>query len=155
MPAAGAHPRPCRVCTACILPKDFGHFYGSSYVAAPDGSRCPGLARNRDGLLVSELDLNLCRQVRGAGWLSARAATACARHAHAHARMQVCADAAPSNCAALHAVCRAQSPPRQTKDKWDFRLTARYELYAELLGRYVAPNFAPQIVRDPALGPAV
>ncbi|XP_012253890.2 beta-ureidopropionase isoform X1 [Athalia rosae] len=42
--------------------KDFGHFYGSSYVAAPDGSRTPGLSRHRDGLLVAELDLNLCRQ---------------------------------------------------------------------------------------------
>ncbi|KAL0031807.1 hypothetical protein WJX79_008459 [Trebouxia sp. C0005] len=44
--------------------KAFGHFYGSSYVAAPDGSRTPGLSRYRDGLMVAELDLNLCRQVR-------------------------------------------------------------------------------------------
>ncbi|XP_062038163.1 beta-ureidopropionase [Lepus europaeus] len=43
--------------------KDFGYFYGSSYVAAPDSSRTPGLSRNRDGLLVAELDLNLCRQM--------------------------------------------------------------------------------------------
>lgn len=43
---------------------DFGHFYGSSYVAAPDGSRTPGLSRTRDGLIVSEIDLNQCRQVR-------------------------------------------------------------------------------------------
>ncbi|CAD7697204.1 unnamed protein product [Ostreobium quekettii] len=43
--------------------KDFGHFYGSSYVAAPDASRTPSLARNKDGLLVAECDLNLCRQV--------------------------------------------------------------------------------------------
>ncbi|XP_047098222.1 beta-ureidopropionase isoform X2 [Schistocerca piceifrons] len=43
--------------------QDFGHFYGSSYVAAPDGSRTPGLSRVRDGLLVAELDLNLCRQM--------------------------------------------------------------------------------------------
>ncbi|XP_073419862.1 beta-ureidopropionase [Dendrobates tinctorius] len=41
---------------------DFGHFYGSSYVAAPDGSRTPGLNRVSDGLLIAELDLNLCRQ---------------------------------------------------------------------------------------------
>ena len=41
----------------------FGHFYGSSYVAAPDGSRTPGLSRYKDGLMVAELDLNLCRQV--------------------------------------------------------------------------------------------
>ncbi|CAL4075799.1 unnamed protein product [Meganyctiphanes norvegica] len=44
--------------------KDFGHFYGSSYCAAPDGSRTPGLSRTHDGLLVSEVDLNLCRQVK-------------------------------------------------------------------------------------------
>ncbi|XP_065574217.1 beta-ureidopropionase-like isoform X2 [Artemia franciscana] len=44
--------------------KDFGHFYGSSYVAAPDGSRTPALSRTRDGLLVAEIDLNLCRQVK-------------------------------------------------------------------------------------------
>ena len=44
--------------------KDFGHFFGSSYVAAPDGSRTPGLSRVRDGLMVAELDLNLCRQMR-------------------------------------------------------------------------------------------
>lgn len=42
---------------------DFGHFYGSSYVAAPDGSRTPGLSRTRDGLLVTEMDLNLNRQL--------------------------------------------------------------------------------------------
>ncbi len=32
-------------------------------MAAPDGSRSPSLARHKDGLLVAELDLNLCRQV--------------------------------------------------------------------------------------------
>ncbi|XP_021340210.1 beta-ureidopropionase-like, partial [Mizuhopecten yessoensis] len=47
--------------------KDFGHFYGSSYVAAPDGTRTPGLSRTRDGLIVAEVDLNLCRQVKD-GW---------------------------------------------------------------------------------------
>ncbi|KNC46864.1 beta-ureidopropionase [Thecamonas trahens ATCC 50062] len=44
--------------------KDFGHFYGSSYIAAPNASRTPGLSRTRDGLLVTEVDLNLSRQVR-------------------------------------------------------------------------------------------
>lgn len=44
--------------------KSFGHFYGSSYVAAPDASRTPGLSRCRDGVLIADLDLNLCRQVR-------------------------------------------------------------------------------------------
>ncbi|MCB9686517.1 MAG: hypothetical protein H6738_08555 [Alphaproteobacteria bacterium] len=43
---------------------DFGHFYGSSYITAPNGSRTPGLSRVRDGVLVSEIDLNHCRQVR-------------------------------------------------------------------------------------------
>ncbi len=43
---------------------DFGHFYGSSYITAPDGGRSPGLSRTRDGVLVSEIDLNHCRQVR-------------------------------------------------------------------------------------------
>ncbi len=44
--------------------RDFGHFYGSSYVAAPNGSRTPGLSRTRDGLLVTEIDLNHGRQVK-------------------------------------------------------------------------------------------
>lgn len=43
---------------------DFGPFYGSSYVAAPNGARTPGLSRVKDGLLVVEMDLNLCRQVK-------------------------------------------------------------------------------------------
>ena len=43
---------------------EFGHFYGSSYISAPDGSRTPGLSRTKDGLLVTEVDLNLCRQVK-------------------------------------------------------------------------------------------
>lgn len=44
--------------------KIFGNFYGSSYIASPDGSRTPGLSRVKDGLLIAELDLNLCRQVK-------------------------------------------------------------------------------------------
>jgi beta-ureidopropionase len=44
--------------------KDFGAFYGSSYVASPDGSRTPGLSRTSDGLIVAECDLNLCQQVK-------------------------------------------------------------------------------------------
>ena len=42
----------------------FGHFYGSSYVAAPDGRRTPGLSRCADGLLVTRCDLNLVQQAR-------------------------------------------------------------------------------------------
>ena len=44
--------------------RDFGHFYGSTYVAAPDGSRTPPLSRTRDGLLITELDLNMCQQIK-------------------------------------------------------------------------------------------
>nr|ACO11043.1 Beta-ureidopropionase [Caligus rogercresseyi] len=44
--------------------RDMGHFYGSSYVAGPDGSRTPGLGRLKDGLLLVDMDLNLCRQVK-------------------------------------------------------------------------------------------
>lgn len=42
----------------------FGHFYGSSYVGVPDGSRTPPLSRTRDGLLITDLDLNMCRRVK-------------------------------------------------------------------------------------------
>uniref|UniRef100_A0A7E4UUN6 Beta-ureidopropionase n=1 Tax=Panagrellus redivivus TaxID=6233 RepID=A0A7E4UUN6_PANRE len=42
----------------------FGHFYGSSYIAAPDGSRTPGLSRTREGVLIADVDLNLCRQTK-------------------------------------------------------------------------------------------
>lgn len=77
--------------------KDFGHFYGSSFVAAPDASRSPSLSRCRDGLLIADLDLNLCRQVR---------------------------------------------------DSWGFQMTARYDMYAEELTRYVHHDFEPQIIRD-------
>jgi predicted amidohydrolase len=44
--------------------RDMGPFYGSSYVAAPDGSRCPSASRGEDEVLVCELDLNLNRQIR-------------------------------------------------------------------------------------------
>lgn len=80
---------------------DFGHFYGSSYVAGPDASCTPSLSRSRDGLLVASLDLNLCQQV---------------------------------------------------KDKWGFRMTSRYDLYADFFNRFVQHNFQPQMVRDPAWG---
>ncbi|CAN0051514.1 unnamed protein product [Lampetra planeri] len=73
---------------------EFGHFYGSSYVAAPDGSRTPSLGRMNDGLLIAELDLNLNRQV---------------------------------------------------SDHWGFRMTGRYEMYAEELGRSVKHDFKPDI----------
>jgi len=42
----------------------FGHFFGSSYVASPDGARCPSLPRDRDGVCIAEIDLNLLQQAR-------------------------------------------------------------------------------------------
>ncbi|XP_032514719.1 beta-ureidopropionase-like [Danaus plexippus] len=39
-------------------------YYGSSYVTAPDGCRTPCLPNEKDGLLITEIDLNLCRQVK-------------------------------------------------------------------------------------------
>ena len=45
---------------------DFGHFYGSSYVAAPDGARSDAAPRGADGMVVADCDLNLCRQTRDA-----------------------------------------------------------------------------------------
>lgn len=44
--------------------KDFGHFYGSSYFASPDASCTPGLSRCQDGLMIADMDLNLCQQVK-------------------------------------------------------------------------------------------
>ncbi|KAG0472617.1 hypothetical protein HPP92_014474 [Vanilla planifolia] len=79
---------------------DFGHFYGSSYFSAPDASCTPSLSRHRDGLLISDMDLNLCRQL---------------------------------------------------KDKWGFRMTARYEIYGDLLSSYLKPSFIPQVILDPSL----
>jgi beta-ureidopropionase len=43
----------------------------------------------------------------------------------------------------------------QVKDKWDFRMTARYDLYADLLQRYTQHDFKPQIIQDPSLAAAV
>lgn len=44
--------------------KDFGPFYGSSYVANPDASRTPGLSRDKDGILINDVDLNMITLVR-------------------------------------------------------------------------------------------
>uniref|UniRef100_A0AAF5D6K6 Beta-ureidopropionase n=1 Tax=Strongyloides stercoralis TaxID=6248 RepID=A0AAF5D6K6_STRER len=44
--------------------KEFGHFYGASYIAAPNGIRTPSLSRNKEGILICEIDLNLCRQTK-------------------------------------------------------------------------------------------
>ncbi|XP_055387492.1 uncharacterized protein LOC129616062 [Condylostylus longicornis] len=39
-------------------------YCGSSYITGPDGSKTQGLSRAMDGLLVAEIDLNLCRQMK-------------------------------------------------------------------------------------------
>jgi len=44
--------------------KDFGHFYGSSYIAGPDASRTPSLSRTKEGIIIADVDLNLCQQVK-------------------------------------------------------------------------------------------
>jgi len=40
---------------------------------------------------------------------------------------------------------------RQVKDKWNFQMTGRYDMYAEFLTEYVKPGYTPQIVKDPSL----
>lgn len=136
-------------------PQDFGHFYGSSYVAAPDASRTPALARTLDGLLVADCDLNLCQQAssgvaagrglcRGLG--SAAGLPECAagqRAMHFHRGLR------PLTTASCLAAPWLLLP--QLKDKWGFRMTARYDMYAEQLARYVKHDFKPQVIRDPSL----
>jgi hypothetical protein len=139
-----------------LLLQDFGHFYGSSYFAAPDASRTPSLAFNKDGLMIADLDLNLCQQVRMLTW--ALTQDAC----------PVPADNCPELFLCIFPPSRARlsfppSPgcPRPTaaclpgwlqlKDKWGFRMTARYEMYAEQLERYVQHDFQPQVIKDPSL----
>ena len=39
----------------------------------------------------------------------------------------------------------------QVKDSWGFRMTARYEMYRDLLTEYCKPGFVPQTVKDPSL----
>eukprot|EP00921_Rhytidocystis_pertsovi_P011547 GHVQ01018669.1.p1 GENE.GHVQ01018669.1~~GHVQ01018669.1.p1 ORF type:complete len:477 (-),score=79.11 GHVQ01018669.1:206-1636(-) len=43
---------------------NFGHFYGSSYVSAPDGRRTGSLSRGRDGLLIVDIDLKDIEETR-------------------------------------------------------------------------------------------
>lgn len=39
-------------------------YFGSNYVASPDGYRTPHLPRTKDGILITEIDLNVCRKVK-------------------------------------------------------------------------------------------
>ena len=77
--------------------KDFGPFYGSSYVACPDASRTPSLSRTKEGLLVTEVDLNLIRQIR---------------------------------------------------DFWMLRMTARLDMYKDVLTEVTKPDFKPNIIKQ-------
>lgn len=44
--------------------KTLGPFFGTTFAASPNGERTPGLSRLRDGILITDMDLNLCRQTR-------------------------------------------------------------------------------------------
>lgn len=39
-------------------------YFGSNYVASPEGFRTPHLPRNVDGLLITEIDLNRCKKAK-------------------------------------------------------------------------------------------
>jgi len=41
-----------------------GPFFGSTHISTPSGCRTPALPRDKDGLLICEVDLNMCRQQR-------------------------------------------------------------------------------------------
>ena len=43
---------------------DFGDFYGSSYIAAPDGRRSSGLSESADGVLLVRCGLDMIQLVR-------------------------------------------------------------------------------------------
>eukprot|EP01133_Synstelium_polycarpum_P009748 gene9748-11384_t len=40
---------------------------------------------------------------------------------------------------------------QQVKDKWNFQMTGRYEMYAKFLTDYVDPNYTPQVIKDPSM----
>ncbi|XP_050501567.1 beta-ureidopropionase-like isoform X3 [Diabrotica virgifera virgifera] len=44
--------------------RESDYYFGSSYVTAPNGNRSPGLSRTKNGILIVEMDLNLCRQIK-------------------------------------------------------------------------------------------
>lgn len=153
----------------CVT-QDFGHFYGSSYFAAPDASRSPSLSRCRNGLLIADMDLNLCQQVKVRIPLFHYASLLC--------NWDSCQIRSISN----QCTCRDKSPPASNRalskfnprhlitpgtpwlylytkyypvtrvlalqDKWGFRMTARYDMYKELLKKYDSPQFIPQVIRD-------
>ena len=133
-----------------VAHKDFGHFYGSSYVAMPDGSRTPvslslslslslshslslslslselvvvvffdlqGLSRVQDGLLVTEVDLNLIQQIRDKWCFPVRP------HVPQH---NTCLYIFPS-----------------------LQMTMRLDMYAREFSEALRPDFKPQTVHEP------
>jgi len=114
--------------------RDFGHFYGSSYVAAPDGSRTPGLSRTSDGLLVAELDLNLCRQIKDKWGFRVSSYLLYFRESFQDIRG-----------------IEAHRKEYGSKSKYcflfpHFQMTQRLEVYSESLQRAIRADFKPQIV---------
>lgn len=92
-------------------------------MAAPDGSRSPGLSRTRDGLLVVELDLNLNRQVSDRWSFKVRRCTA--------PRSGSCNT---NSSDPLLVLC--------------FQMTGRYAEYAEELADAIRPDFRPNLVKE-------
>lgn len=41
--------------------------------------------------------------------------------------------------------------PGQVRDHWGFQMTARHEMYAQLLADFVKLDYKPQIIKDPSL----
>ena len=73
--------------------------------------------------MVADLDLNLCRQVKVRYRLGAF-------------------------CNMSVTMCVLKLCVMASQDKWGFQMTARHELYAELLQRYIRPDFRQQIIKD-------
>lgn len=105
---------------------DFGHFYGSSYITAPDGTRTPGLSRCKDGLLVCEMDLNLCRQVKDFWCLRVRKKYTVYGFKVRHGCFQ--------NSICIYGIVRSRS----------FQMTQRLDVYAEELSEFVKKNVEVQ-----------
>lgn len=95
-------------------------------MAAPDGSRTPGLSRTRDGLLVVEMDLNLNRQIADKWSFKVKAR---ARHVWS------CGDRTD----AIRSLC---SPDLS------LQMTGRYAEYAEELAAAVRHDFKPNVVKE-------
>lgn len=61
------------------------------------------------------------------------------RHLYTHTPTLLNTTRCPTPCA------------RQVKDKWGFRMTARYDMYAAQLAAYTSHDYKPQVIKDPSL----